>query len=50
MRVRIRMYEKHSVEIIMFSGYDVFAEAEFGSDTDEDIYDEFSIKPELADS
>lgn len=50
MRVRIRMYEKHSVEIIMFSGYDVFATAWFGSDIDGDAEDEFSIKPELADS
>lgn len=47
---QITVYEKHSIEIILLSDYDVFATAWFGSDIDGDAEDEFSIKPTLVDS
>ncbi len=43
------MYQKHQIDIVIFGGSDEFAGAEFASDTDEDIYDEFSIKPNRSD-
>lgn len=43
------MYQKHQINMVIFSGSDVFVTAGFASDTDEDIYDEFSIKPNMSD-
>lgn len=50
MMEQVAIYEKHSIEIVMFSGCDVFATAWFGSDIDGDAEDEFGIKPDLKDS